>query len=167
VKPSTLDILCLFDDYWSGIRESNSRLDLGKVAYYHYTNPAFSLPSVSDIYSTRPIGEQGLGNTSETSGKPFSAIPFYGESPSIHFKYPRGFDDWRFLLTSRKTLGTIAVNVHARKSFPVVVEHGHLPVLVLPSLISQHPARLLWSLLFHVECALGLGTMASLRSPRK
>jgi hypothetical protein len=25
---------------WSGIRESNSRLDLGKVAYYHYTNPA-------------------------------------------------------------------------------------------------------------------------------
>src|SRR5579863_5089326 len=25
---------------WSGIRESNSRLHLGKVAYYHYTNPA-------------------------------------------------------------------------------------------------------------------------------
>jgi hypothetical protein len=25
---------------WSGIRESNPRLDLGKVAYYHYTNPA-------------------------------------------------------------------------------------------------------------------------------
>ncbi len=26
---------------WSGIRESNPRLDLGKVAYYHYTNPAW------------------------------------------------------------------------------------------------------------------------------
>ena len=26
---------------WSGIRESNPRLDLGKVAYYHYTNPAY------------------------------------------------------------------------------------------------------------------------------
>jgi hypothetical protein len=26
---------------WSGIRESNSRLHLGKVAYYHYTNPAY------------------------------------------------------------------------------------------------------------------------------
>src|ERR1700720_674880 len=25
---------------WSGMRESNPRLDLGKVAYYHYTNPA-------------------------------------------------------------------------------------------------------------------------------
>ena len=25
---------------WSGIRESNPRLHLGKVAYYHYTNPA-------------------------------------------------------------------------------------------------------------------------------
>jgi hypothetical protein len=28
------------DNIWSGIRESNSRLHLGKVAYYHYTNPA-------------------------------------------------------------------------------------------------------------------------------
>src|SRR5215469_5746683 len=28
---------------WSGIRESNPRLDLGKVAYYHYTNPAREL----------------------------------------------------------------------------------------------------------------------------
>lgn len=27
----------------SGIRESNSRLNLGKVAYCHYTNPAFSI----------------------------------------------------------------------------------------------------------------------------
>jgi hypothetical protein len=27
---------------WSGMRESNPRLDLGKVAYYHYTNPAKS-----------------------------------------------------------------------------------------------------------------------------
>lgn len=27
---------------WSGIRESNPRLDLGKVAYYHYTNPALT-----------------------------------------------------------------------------------------------------------------------------
>jgi hypothetical protein len=27
---------------WSGIRESNPRLHLGKVAYYHYTNPAIN-----------------------------------------------------------------------------------------------------------------------------
>ena len=25
---------------WSGIRESNPRLKLGKLAYYHCTNPA-------------------------------------------------------------------------------------------------------------------------------
>gem|GEM_PF-5842949 len=26
--------------FWSGTRESNSRLDLGKIVYYHYTSPA-------------------------------------------------------------------------------------------------------------------------------
>ncbi len=30
--------------YESGVRESNSHLDLGKVVYYHYTNPAFASP---------------------------------------------------------------------------------------------------------------------------
>jgi hypothetical protein len=34
---------------WSGIRESNPRLHLGKVAYYHYTNPA------NDPYRNRRI----------------------------------------------------------------------------------------------------------------
>src|ERR1700740_811004 len=37
-----------FEEDWSGIRESNPRLDLGKVAYYHYTNPAWI-----NIYSTQ------------------------------------------------------------------------------------------------------------------
>ena len=32
---------------WSGIRESNSRLHLGKVAYYHYTNPAYDATKTS------------------------------------------------------------------------------------------------------------------------
>lgn len=27
----------------SGVRESNSRLDIGNVVYYHYINPAFCL----------------------------------------------------------------------------------------------------------------------------
>ncbi len=30
------------ESIWSGIPESNWRLNLGKVAYYHYTNPATS-----------------------------------------------------------------------------------------------------------------------------
>jgi hypothetical protein len=39
---------------WSGIRESNPRLHLGKVAYYHYTNPANrEVPRPLFIYSTR------------------------------------------------------------------------------------------------------------------
>jgi hypothetical protein len=40
---------------WSGIRESNPRLDLGKVAYYHYTNPALGFTSrQAFIYSMAP-----------------------------------------------------------------------------------------------------------------
>jgi hypothetical protein len=27
--------------FWSGMRESNPRLQLGRLAYYHYTNPAY------------------------------------------------------------------------------------------------------------------------------
>src|ERR1700729_3995807 len=42
---------------WSGIRESNPRLDLGKVAYYHYTNPARRLMR-HNFYSMRLAREQ-------------------------------------------------------------------------------------------------------------
>src|SRR5215831_1183747 len=35
---------------WSGIRESNSRLHLGKVAYYHYTNPAQIAESAKNLF---------------------------------------------------------------------------------------------------------------------
>lgn len=46
---------------WSGIRESNPRLDLGKVAYYHYTNPAHGKMCVVFIYSTGARRGQDLG----------------------------------------------------------------------------------------------------------
>jgi len=59
------------------------------------------------------------------------------EAPSIYLENPRRFDDGRFLLASRKSLSPIPVDVHARKSFAVVVENGNLPVLMLPSLISM------------------------------
>ena len=45
---------------WSGIRESNPRLDLGKVAYYHYTNPAHGKMCDVFIYSMGPTRGQGL-----------------------------------------------------------------------------------------------------------
>lgn len=49
---------------WSGIRESNPRLDLGKVAYYHYTNPALGITSrQAFIYSMAPEpGQDPPGN---------------------------------------------------------------------------------------------------------
>ena len=46
---------------WSGIRESNPRLDLGKVAYYHYTNPAHGKLCDVFIYSMGITREQELG----------------------------------------------------------------------------------------------------------
>jgi hypothetical protein len=46
---------------WSGIRESNPRLDLGKVAYYHYTNPAHGKMCVVFIYSMGARRGQDLG----------------------------------------------------------------------------------------------------------
>ena len=72
---------------------------------------------------------------------------------SIHFNDPRGFHNRGFLLACRKPLGTVSVNVDASKSFAVMIEHGDLPVLVLPSLISLHTARLLRSFFLHVEWA--------------
>lgn len=68
--------------------------------------------------------------------------------PSIHFNDPRGFHNRGFLLACRKPLSAVSVNVDTRKSFAVMIEHGDLPVLVLPSLISLHTARLLRSFFF-------------------
>jgi hypothetical protein len=45
---------------WSGIRESNSRLHLGKVAYYHYTNPARGGALRLPLYNTPATPRQGL-----------------------------------------------------------------------------------------------------------
>ena len=50
---------------WSGMRESNPRLDLGKVAYYHYTNPArtdyiYSMASARGQDTERSINPVGF-----------------------------------------------------------------------------------------------------------
>jgi hypothetical protein len=86
---------------------------------------------------------------------------------SIHFNDPRGFHNRGLLLACRKPLGAVSVNVDTRKSFAVMIEHGHLPMLVLPSLISIHPARLLRSFFLHVEWASACKTIATLPSARK
>lgn len=47
---------------WSGIRESNPRLDLGKVAYYHYTNPAWKVfYSMRGRIATRVVPRRKFG----------------------------------------------------------------------------------------------------------
>ncbi len=47
---------------WSGIRESNPRLDLGKVAYYHYTNPAWKVfYSMRGRTATRVVPRRKFG----------------------------------------------------------------------------------------------------------
>ena len=89
------------------------------------------------------------------------------EQLSIHFHDARGFYNRGFLLASRKPLSAVSVNVDTSKSFAVMIEHGDLPVLVLPSLISLHPARLLCSFLLHVEWASACKTIATLPSARK
>ena len=39
-KKIATDILKEFEEKWSGVTESNCRLNLGKIPYYHYTNTA-------------------------------------------------------------------------------------------------------------------------------
>jgi hypothetical protein len=69
----------------------------------------------------------------------------------INFHDSSGLDDWRFLLPLGKLLGAIAINVNAGKFFAVSVVHGHLPVVVLASLVTLHAAGLLELLLGHFE----------------
>jgi hypothetical protein len=52
---------------WSGIRESNPRLDLGKVAYYHYTNPAHG--KMCDVF----IYSMGIGPGQDPGSRRFGA----------------------------------------------------------------------------------------------
>ena len=67
---------------WSGIRESNPRLDLGKVAYYHYTNPARSvaLPHCM-FYSMPPTREQALEPGLHSMDQKLSVNPAPWQSP--------------------------------------------------------------------------------------
>jgi hypothetical protein len=58
---------------WSGIRESNPRLDLGKVAYYHYTNPAHGKMCDVFIYSMGIGRGQDLGRGHSRAGTYFRA----------------------------------------------------------------------------------------------
>ena len=60
-----------FRKEWSGIRESNPRLDLGKVAYYHYTNPAYRCISLLLLFYSMPVN---AGQDPPLNGNPISKL---------------------------------------------------------------------------------------------
>jgi hypothetical protein len=99
----------------------------------------------------RPILEQALDETGEEVKTSELLIALEAGQCSIYFDYPGGFHNRRFLLACCKPLSAVSVNVDTRKSFAVMIEHRDLPMLVLPSLISLHPARLLRSFFLHVR----------------
>ena len=144
---------------WSGIRESNPRLDLGKVAYYHYTNPAHGKMCDVFIYSMGTTCGQGLGSRvfeqpHRSRGTERSWCGHEG-CPLVDFHNARGFHDGRFLLAFREFLRAFTVDIDAGEFFAVRVIHGDLPVVVLPPAIALHAACLFRRLLFQVGRPLG------------
>jgi hypothetical protein len=151
---------------WSGIRESNSRLHLGKVAYYHYTNPACFLLSEAFIACRSRSDKCAAATRFTARADGFRlrrrSIQFFRErlaAKLINFHDTRGFNDGRFLLALGKTLGAFAINIDAAELLAVVVIDGDLPMAMLASAIALKPARTLISfwlgtLFFHGGVAL-------------
>ena len=119
---------------WSGIRESNPRLDLGKVAYYHYTNPAHG--KMCDVF----IYSMGMGSGQEPDRERFAATLPCG---LIHFHNSGRFHHRGFFLPLRKFQRAVAVDVDAGEFFAVTVIHGDLPMMMLAAAIAAHSAGLL------------------------
>ena len=139
---------------WSGIRESNSRLHLGKVAYYHYTNPAYGATTrrPKTFIAWRSRGDKSAPETRiRTENRRKLRQEGAGEAEQkkpatllIDFHDARGFHDRRFLLAFGKPLSTFAVNIDASELFAVVIVHGYLPVAMFTPSILVEPARTLF-----------------------
>ena len=151
---------------WSGIRESNSRLHLGKVAYYHYTNPACFLLSEAFIARRSRSDKCGAAARSTTRADGFRlrrrSIQFFGERLAarlINFHDTRGFNDGRFLLALGKALGAFAIDIDAAELLAVMVIDGDLPMAMLTSAVALKSASAfisfwLGTLFFHDGLAL-------------
>jgi hypothetical protein len=166
---------------WSGIRESNPRLDLGKVAYYHYTNPAYRCISRLLLFYSTPVNAV---QDPPLNGNPISKLRSAAKMPIrtgymrpsslIHFENTRRPHHRRFLLPRGEALGSIAVDINARKSFTVTIENCHLPVAVFAPLVamesrglSRGPAsgcsafRFLGAVFLHVSMPQGIGIVVT------
>ncbi len=133
-----------FRKEWSGIRESNPRLDLGKVAYYHYTNPAYRCISRLLLFYSMPVH---AGQGPPLNGNPMSKLRSNAKMPIrsgymrpsalIHFENARRSHYRRSLLPRGEALSSVAVDINARKSLAVAIEDRHLPVAVLAPLVAM------------------------------
>jgi hypothetical protein len=133
-----------FGKEWSGIRESNPRLDLGKVAYYHYTNPAYRCISRLLLFYSMPAN---AGQDPPLNGNPISKLRSAAKLPIrtgymrplalIHFENTRRSHHRRSLLPRGEALGSVAVDINARESLTVAIKNRHLPVAVLAPLVAM------------------------------
>jgi hypothetical protein len=135
------------------MRESNPRLDLGKVAYYHYTNPAkneftfiarranpnkfapASLPQFSrELGASRQIHrERQAQQPRRTPQNALSLINFHHASRFHHRRSP---------LPLGEAGGSLAVDIDTRKLLAVLVVDRYLPVTVLSAPVPPHAAGL-------------------------
>jgi hypothetical protein len=191
---ATIFAFTLGFESWSGIRESNSRLHLGKVAYYHYTNPANRKVNQILIACGREA-EQGFvvrrmsRCQTALSGRTGSAYSWSGTrlrtargtangdtrcngkpEPLIYFEDASRLDDGRFFLPLGKPHGALTVDVDTSEPFAVVVVHGDLPVAVPAPAIFVKPVGLPLGLplrfLFHGSITLGkCSRLSQVRDP--
>jgi hypothetical protein len=133
-----------FGKEWSGIRESNPRLDLGKVAYYHYTNPAYRCISRLLSFYSMPAN---AGQDPPLNGNPIAKRRSAAKMPIrsgdmrpsalIHFENARRSHHRRPLLPRGEAFGSVAVDINARESLAVAIEDRHLPVAVFAPLVAM------------------------------
>ena len=162
-------------------KEIKPRLDLGKVAYYHYTNPAYRCISLLLLFYSTPVN---AGQDPPLNGNPISKLRSAAQMPIrngymrpsalIHFENARRSHHRRSLLPRGEAFSSVAVDIDARKSLAVAIEHRHLPVAVFAPLVamksrglSRGPAcgcfafRFLGAVFLHVLIPRDVGTVVT------
>ena len=131
------------------MRESNPRLDLGKVAYYHYTNPAKNeFTFIARRANPNKFAPASLPQFSRELGakppNPSRTIGALHENALslVNFHHASGFHHRRSPLPLGETGGSLAVDVDARKLLAVLVVDRYLPVTVLSAPVPPHAAGL-------------------------
>ncbi|SRR5690348_9563076 len=128
---------------WSGRGDSNPRLQLGKLSYYPYTTAANSQKWSSNVYNMRVARATSAAQAHVPLAANAAPPAVPSECRLIDFEDSSRLDDWRSFLSIGEAHRSFPVNVNARKFFPVVVIHGHLPMTVFAPLIRPESRGLL------------------------